>query len=110
MAKDKKEGFYHGILLGLLSSEEDWLIQSNPEAGDGYCDIRIEMDDTTGCIIEVKYAENRVYDEACAEALAQIDRMNYVEELTAGGLSCVYKYAVACYKKGCQVVCEKVKQ
>ncbi len=30
-----KESFYHGLLLGLLRSEPEWLIRSNRESGDG---------------------------------------------------------------------------
>ncbi len=29
---EKKENFYHGILLGLLSHREDWDIDSNAES------------------------------------------------------------------------------
>ena len=30
---EQKENFYHGLLLGLLRSEPDWLIMSNAESG-----------------------------------------------------------------------------
>lgn len=33
VAKEKKENFYHGILLGLLGYESTWLIKSNAESG-----------------------------------------------------------------------------
>ena len=29
---EQKENFYHGLLLGLLRSERDWLIRSNVES------------------------------------------------------------------------------
>lgn len=50
--KEKKENFYHGILLGLLRNEEEWYIISNSESGDGYSDILVETKDEIGCIIE----------------------------------------------------------
>ena len=31
--KAQKENFYHGLLLGLLRSETEWLILSNVESG-----------------------------------------------------------------------------
>ena len=34
--KAKKENDYHGILTGLLSSKETWIVRSNAESGEGY--------------------------------------------------------------------------
>ena len=74
----KKENFYHGILLGLLSYRDDWIVKSNVESSDGYSDIVIKIpDDEIGMIIEVKYGEDADMDKGCADALAQIERMNY---------------------------------
>ena len=72
----KKENFYHGVLLGLLSYDPDWYITSNQESGDGYSDIMIEAEQARiGIIIEVKYAENiKTLDKACQKALKQIKR------------------------------------
>ncbi len=56
--KERKENFYHGILLGILGTKESWAVSSNDEAGDGYSDIQIEIvDEEIGIIIEVKYAD-----------------------------------------------------
>ena len=56
--KPTKENFYHGILLGILGYKNEWYVQSNKEAGGGYSDILIRIDsESTGIIIEVKYAE-----------------------------------------------------
>ena len=49
----KKENFYHGVLLGLLSYDPDWYITSNQESGDGYSDIMIEAEQARiGIIID----------------------------------------------------------
>ena len=58
-AKDgEKENFHHGLLVGLLKNEENWLAFSNGESGDGYADIIVEPDDLDkGMVIEVKYAQ-----------------------------------------------------
>ena len=48
VAKEKKENFYHGILLGLLGYKSNWIIKSNAESGTGYSDILIEAPDNIG--------------------------------------------------------------
>ena len=61
--KEMKENFYHGILIGLFSGTKGWDIKSNAEAGDGYSDISIEIEDMgPGIIIELKYAEKAAFD------------------------------------------------
>ena len=42
---DQKENFYHGLLLGLLRSEPNWLILSNAELDDGFSGILVEPKD-----------------------------------------------------------------
>lgn len=101
----KKENFYHGILLGLLSYRDDWIVKSNVESGDGYSDIVIKIpDDEIGMIIEVKYGEDADMEKGCADALAQIERMNYSEILEDDEMQTIYKYGIACYKKRCKIV------
>ena len=79
-ARERKENFYHGILLGLLGYKSDWLIKSNAESGTGYSDILIEVpDNRTGIVIELKYAENGDMDAACKAALEQIEEKDYIE-------------------------------
>ena len=41
--KERKENFYHGILLGILGYKKEWYIRSNEETGDGYSDIVIKI-------------------------------------------------------------------
>ena len=101
--KPKKENFYHGILLGLLSHREDWYIRSNVESGDGYSDILIEIEeDEIGIIIEVKYAEGSL-EAACEEALGQIGRLDYEAGLREDGMETIFKYGIACKRKNCMV-------
>ena len=51
--KATKENFYHGMLIGLLGFKEGWTVMSNREAGDGFSDIQILIDDAeTGIVIE----------------------------------------------------------
>ena len=102
----KKENFYHGVLLGLLSYDPDWYITSNTESGDGYSDIMIEAEQArTGIIIEVKYAENiKMLDKACEKALKQIKEKNYDQKLQEEGYETILNYGIACYKKRCKVI------
>ena len=105
VAKDKKENFYHGILLGLLGYKASWLIKSNTESGTGYSDILVEVPkNRTGIVIELKYAENSDMDAACDEALKQIEEKSYVDKLKQDGMRNFIKYGIACFKKDCKVV------
>ena len=105
VAKDKKENFYHGILLGLLGYKASWLIKSNTESGTGYSDILVEVpNNRTGIVIELKYAENGDMDAACDKALKQIEEKSYVDKLKQDGMRNFIKYGIACFKKDCKVV------
>ena len=107
---DKKENFYHGLLLGLLRSEMNWLILSNAESGDGFSDILIEPEDPdAGIVIEVKYASSVAgLEKACEEALRQIREKRYDERLRNDGRADVLTYGIAFCRKRCKVVCERV--
>jgi len=103
--KDMKENFYHGILLGLFAGMKGWKVKSNAESGDGYSDISVEVEDKDiGIVIELKYAENAAFDNACKEALKQVYDNNYEEALLDDGMTTIYRYGIACYKKRCKVV------
>ena len=107
-AKDKKENFYHGILLGLLGYKASWLIKSNAESGTGYSDILVEVpDNRTGIVIELKYAEDGDMDSACSRALEQIEEKDYVDKLRQDGMRNFIRYGIACFKKDCKVVIEE---
>ena len=106
VAKEKKENFYHGILLGLLGYKSNWLIKSNAESGIGYSDILVEVPtNRTGIVIELKYAEDGDLDAACDKALKQIEEKDYVAKLKQDGMDNFIKYGIACFKKVCKVVC-----
>ncbi|WP_455721405.1 AAA family ATPase [Agathobacter sp.] len=108
VAKDKKENFYHGIMLGLLGYKASWLIKSNAESGIGYSDVLVEVpDNRTGIVIELKYAENGDMDAACHEALKQIEDKSYVDKLKQDGMRNFIKYGIACFKKDCKVMIGK---
>lgn len=103
--KERKENFYHGILLGIFANMEDWLVKSNTESGEGYSDIIVESEEKEiGIVIEIKYAENASFDQSCGRALQQIREKNYEEALKLDGMETIYRYGIACYKKRSKVI------
>ena len=99
-----KENFYHGMLLGLLQSQESWIVRSNAETGIGYSDISVATPERLGIVIELKYAEDGNLEAACTKALAQIDEKKYDEALRRRGMKSILKYGIAFWEKECQVV------
>ena len=105
--KSLKENFYHGILLGILSFKDGWMIRSNRESGNGFSDIMIRIDDfDTGIIIEVKYDEKGSLEEECKKALRQIGDTGYTEALHQEDIHKILKYGIACRRKDCRVMME----
>ena len=105
--KNMKENFYHGILLGLLSHREDWLVDSNVESGDGFSDILVEIyDKKIGFIIEVKYPDDGNLEAGCREALNQITQKRYESRLCQDGMETIIRYGIACCRKQCKVCVE----
>ena len=102
--RNMKENFYHGMLLGLLRSQDSWLVKSNAETGEGYSDISIQTPDRVGMIIELKYADNSSMETACSEALKQIEVKKYAEGLKRRGMKKIFKYGIAFCEKECMVV------
>lgn len=103
--KDRKENFYHGLLLGLLSFKGNWIVWSNRESGEGYSDILVEIEDKDmGIVVEVKYSDDENLEAVCRQVLKQINDKNYPEELQQLGLNHILKFGIACYKKRCKVI------
>ena len=106
--KASKENFYHGILLVILGFKSGWYVRSNEESGEGWSDILVRLEnEDTGMIIEIKYAEEGRYAAACEQALRQIEEKDYTAKLKEEGCSLILKYAVACFRKKCRIVCER---
>lgn len=72
--------------------------------GEGYSDILIETENSeTVILIEVKYANDRNLEQACEQALKQVEERKYDEELRENGIDNILKYGIACYMKRCKV-------
>ena len=102
--RNRKENFYHGMLLGLLQSQGNWLIQSNAELGEGYSDISICTSNRTEIVIELKYADDGNLEKGCREALKQIEERKYAIGLQRKGMKNIIKYGIAFCEKECMVV------
>ena len=104
--KDMKENFYHGLLIGLMSCNDRWVVKSEQESGEGYPDILVKaVEKGTGCIFEIKYAENGRFDEACNEAMQQIKDKKYADILKQDGIKTIYLYGISFFRKSCKVIC-----
>ena len=101
--RNMKENFYHGMLLGLLQSQDSWLVKSNAETGEGYSDISIQTPERVGIVIELKYADDENLEKACREALEQIEEKKYAEGLKRRSMKKMIKYGIAFYEKECMV-------
>lgn len=107
--KEMKENFYHGMFLGILQCEGSWAVKSNQESGTGYGDILLTIPkDQTGCIIEMKYAQNGDFEKSCKEALEQIEKNDYTDYFFEKAVKEIHIYGIACYKKECRVVHKKM--
>ncbi len=103
-----RESFYHGILLGLLSSRGDWIVTSNRESGEGYSDIQIKLKkEKMGIVIEVKYAGTGKLETKCQEALRQIAAKKYGQRLRQEGMQAILSYGIACRRDDCRVMLVK---
>ena len=102
--RNMKENFYHGMLLGLLRSQGNWLVKSNAETGEGYSDISVQTRERIGIVIELKYADDGNLEAACQEALEQIEEKKYAEGLKRRGMKKLIKYGIAFCEKECMVV------
>ena len=57
-----------------------------------------------GAYVTHKKAENGDMDAACAKALEQKKKKDYVDRLRQDGMRNFIKYGIACFKKDCKVV------
>ena len=105
-----KESSYHTLLVGLLVGNDEWLVRSNVEAGDGFADIIVETEDPdAGIVVELKYSQTfQGMENACGKAIAQIREKRYDEYLRNDDRHDILIYGIAFCKKKCKVVVEKI--
>jgi len=103
---DYKEAFYHGILTGIFSKIENYIVSSNLESGLGRPDILIKPRSLRkeALIMELKIVKDiDNLEKGCLDALKQIEEKKYEEGLRKDGYRKFIKYGVGFYKKECLV-------
>ena len=94
------EVFYHGLVLGFLSTLKNYEIKSNRESGRGRYDIAVIPNDpqALGLLFELKSIKKTASDatliKQAQKALQQIDDKNYVAEFKQRGIRKVLKVAL----------------
>ena len=97
----KPELFYHGLLLGFLSTLKNYEIKSNRESGRGRYDIVVIPNDhqALGLLFELKSVKKTTTDATLAKqakkALKQIDDKYYIAEFTQRKIHQVLKIGIA---------------
>ena len=106
----RRESSYHMIVMALLAANPDWNTRSNVEAGEGFADIVVELDNPdAGAIVELKYVRNFIGMEAsCKNAMTQIKDKHYYEYLENEGREDIMLYGISFCKKRCRVMVEKL--
>lgn len=105
------ENFYHGFMLGLCTLLSGVFTTSNKESGDGRYDIQLKpkKKNLPGILIELK-AEKKCttaqLKKLSENALQQIIDKKYDTEMTAEGITTIYKYGVAFSGKNVEVAVE----
>ena len=105
--RNEPERFYHAFVLGLIVDLKDqYEIYSNRESGFGRYDIIMcpKVPGDHGIIIEFKTMRKKTehgLGETCQNALTQIHRMHYIDDLLSRGLprDSVYAYGFAFHAK-----------
>ena len=107
------EGFYHGLLLGLIAlMDNQYMIKSNRESGDGRYDICLipRNKKYPGIIMELKAEKGMTEDELevlSKSALQQINRKRYSAELCENGFDKILKLGIAFSGKKVKIHADK---
>ena len=103
VALPKQESFYHGLILGLIVSlQEYYTIQSNRESGFGFFDVACLPKQTglAGVLLEFKAMDSeQSLEKGADEALRQINEKKYDICFSECKVTTVWKYGVAFYNK-----------
>ena len=103
---DGYENFYHGFLVGLLDFDEEYLVESNREAGTGRNDIAVKnvISYDKAVIIEIKTVhDGETLAGQCEAALTQINERGYESTLRNEGYTKIVKLGIAFNGKQCMV-------
>jgi hypothetical protein len=95
------EGFYHGLILGLLAlTDNQYQVKSNRESGDGRYDICMipRESKNPAILMELKWKSGLTkeqLEQLAEEALNQIEQKKYDEELKELGMDRILKIGIS---------------
>ena len=105
---DYKEDYYHGFIAGLLRHNNRYITKSNRESGTGRYDLTLKtkrIRKGRAIILEFKLADNiHGLEKGCMDALEQIEKFHYDNDLIKEGYTEISKYGICFYKKECLVM------
>ena len=105
---DYREDYYHGFLAGLLKNSRGYVIKSNRESGNGRYDLTLKtkrIRKGRAIILEFKVADKiDKLEKGCIEALEQIEKLHYDNDIIEEGYTDILKYGLCFYKKECFVM------
>ena len=103
---DKKEDFYHGVVLGLFGGISGYEMRSNREYGNGRPDLVLRPYNPRKPLILFEFKYRKKFTEmaeGCAAALAQIEEKGYAEPFVDKGYQKIIKYGICFCEKTCMV-------
>lgn len=104
---DYGEAYYHGFLSGLLQMNRKYRILSNRESGLGRADIILKtprIRNGRAIVIELKAVKKfSILESGCEEAVQQIEKKKYKEELSEEGYKDILAYGICFFQKECMV-------
>ncbi|MGN0482233.1 MAG: AAA family ATPase [Lachnospiraceae bacterium] len=103
---DKKEAFYHGIMVGFFAALPDYTMRSNREYGNGRPDLALVPYDEEEPVILMEFKICKKFTEmaeGCQAALAQIEEKAYAEPFLDKGYQKIIKYGICFCEKTCMV-------
>jgi Predicted AAA-ATPase/PD-(D/E)XK nuclease superfamily len=98
-AAPEPERFYHGLVVGLLTSlSPRFEVRSNRESGYGRCDVMVlpKSEGRPGVVLELKRVDveaGETKEKAIKAALTQIRKRDYAAELRARGAAPIHEMA-----------------
>ena len=96
----------------MIELKDSYYITSNRESGYGRYDVMLEPmePEKPAFVLEFKVQNKEAeatLKDTVAVALKQIEDKHYVDELYNDGYRNIKRYAIAFYKKDCEVMCDK---
>ncbi|MGN0483681.1 MAG: AAA family ATPase [Lachnospiraceae bacterium] len=103
---DKKEDFYHRIMVGLFGALSGYEMHSNREYGNGRPDLVLRPYNPRKPVILFEFKYRKKFNEmadGCQAALTQIEEKGYAAPFLERGYQKLIKYGICFCEKTCMV-------